>query len=106
MNNILTVITVHSIKSDTTYQLSKKMREEENRIISLVLCEFEMYLKLACPPVTLFNRTGTLCECTFFPVCTVIYFSPSWFIHCAGFTDSHLNLSYPMHEGHHRYSGY
>lgn len=32
MNNILTVITVHSIKSDTTHQLSKKMREEENRI--------------------------------------------------------------------------
>lgn len=64
MNNILTVITVHSAKSDTTHQLSKKkMREEENRIIiPLLICKFEMYLKLGCPLMTLFNRTGTSCE--------------------------------------------
>lgn len=37
----------------------------------------------------------------FFAACTVIYFSPSPSIHWAGFPDFHLNLSCPMHQGHH-----
>lgn len=92
MNNILSVITVHSV-SQIPPTSCPNTREVGARIISLAICEFEVCLKLGCPPMTLVNGTGALCEYFCFSVCTVIYFSPSWFIYYAGFRGSHLNLS-------------
>lgn len=101
MNNILTVITVHTIKSDTTHQLSRKWQERKTGWFLQLDVSLRRVCNWGCPPLTLLNGTDPSLEYPFFAACTVIYFPPSQSIHWAGFPDFHLNLSCPMHEGHH-----
>lgn len=78
------------------------MTGEENRMISPVRCEFETCLQLELSSPDLAQWDWPFMGISFFSACTVIYFSPSQSIHWAGFPDFHLNLSCPIHEGHHR----